>query len=145
MERRRSREEKGTHWCALSRGRLSFERILAVKLDRIRLAAKCSFNREVNQVGVVHVVRVGDARPTDGDGATAVVRPSRTLVFPAAFSRRTMAVLQELVVVQFVATGASVALVLRHRVGDRLVHVDVHLGTQHGHVVAWGEEKGGVR
>ena len=118
----------------MSRGRLSFERILVVQLDRIRLAA--AVNREVNQVGVVHVVRVGHARPSpDGDG----VRPSRTrLVFLASFSRRTMSVFEELVVVQFVAAGASVALVLRHRIWNRLVHVDVHLGTQHGHVVAWG-------
>ena len=118
----------------MSRGRLSFERILVVQLDRIRLAA--AVNREVNQVGVVHVVRVRHARPSpDGDG----VWPSRTrLVFPAAFSRRTMSVFEELVVVQFVAAGASVALVLRHRIWNRLVHVDVHLGTQHGHVVAWG-------
>ena len=125
----------------MSRGRLSFERILVVQLDRIRLAA--AVNREVNQVGVVHVVRVRHARPSpDGDG----VRPSRTrLVFPASFSRRTMSVFEELVVVQFVAAGASVALVLRHRIWNRLVHVDVHLGTQHGHVVAWGGGEGGIR
>ena len=129
-----------THWCALSRGRLSFERILAVQLDRIRLAA--AVNREVNQVGAVHVGPGVHARPSDGDGTTVAVRPSRTLVFTATFPRRSMSVLQELVVVQFVAAGASVALVLRHWIWNRLVHVDVHLGSEHGHVVAWGGGEG---
>ena len=130
----------------MSRGRLSFERILVVQLDRIRLAA--AVNREVNQVGVVHVVVrvVGDEARRPGPDQGDRVRPSRTrnlVVHPgASFSRRTMSVFEELVVVQFVAAGASVALVLRHRIWNRLVHVDVHLGTQHGHVVAWGGGEG---
>ena len=122
-----------THWCALSWRRLIFERILAlVKLDRVGLAA-ANVNREVDQVGVGLLVVVD--RPGD---VVAAVGPSRTLVIAAAFPWRPMSVLQELVVVQFVATGASVALVLRHWVGNGLVHVHVHLGPQHRHVVAWG-------
>ena len=42
---------------------------------------------------------------------------------------------EELVVVQLVAAGAGVALVLGHGVGHALVHVDVHLGAEHRHVV----------
>ena len=117
--------------------RLIFERILAlVKLDRVGLAA-ANVNREVDQVGVGLLVVVD--RPGD---IVAAVGPSRTLVIAAAFPWRPMSVLQELVVVQFVAAGAGVALVLRHRVGHRLVHVDVDLGAEHGHVVAWGGRKG---
>ena len=115
--------------------RLIFERILAlVKLDRVGLAA-ANVNREVDQVGVGLLVVVD--RP-----GVAAVGPSRTLVIAAAFPWRPMSVLQELVVVQFVAAGARVALVLRHRIWNRLVHVDVHLGSEHGHVVAWGGRKG---
>jgi hypothetical protein len=66
-----------------------------------------------------------------------VLRSGRLLWAPApALPGRPVSVLEELVVVQLVATGAGVALVLRHRVGHRLVHVHVDLGAEHRHVVA---------
>ena len=43
----------------------------------------------------------------------------------------------ELVVMELVAPGPGVALVLGHGVGDALVHVDINLGAQHRHVVTW--------
>ena len=55
----------------------------------------------------------------------------------------------EFVVVELVAPGPRVALetnqrpvsylVFGHWVGHALVHVDVHLGAQHRHVVTWTE------
>ena len=116
-----------TYWCALSwRSHFSFERVLAVQLGRIGGIAWVG--RQVDQVGVVGLLVVGG--------------PPSLLLRPPALPRGAVPVLQEFVVVQLVAARAGVALVLGHGVRHALVHVDVHLGAQHRHVVAWG---GGVR
>ena len=112
-----------TYWCALSwRSHFSFERVLAVQLDRV--GGFAWVNRQVDQVGVVGLLVVGG--------------PPSVLLGPPALPRRAVPVLEELVVVELVAAGAGVALVLGDGVGHALVHVDVHLGAEHRHVVAWG-------
>ena len=119
-----------TYWCALSwRSHFSFERVLAVQLDRV--GGFAWVNRQVDQVGVVGLLVVGG--------------PPSVLLGPPALPRRAVPVLEELVVVELVAAGAGVALVLGDGVGHALVHVDVHLGAEHRHVVAWGEEGRGCR
>ena len=68
-----------------------------------------------------------------GDGPR-LAPPPRHAPAPAG-SRGAVLGPHELVVVQLVAAGAGVALVLGHGVGHALVHVDVHLGAEHRHVV----------
>ena len=98
-----------------------FERrvnVVGVDLDRGWLRWPSGLYREVHQVG-------GRNSPFSFSSSAAAL-PARSVAGP-----------EELVVVQLVAARAGVALVLGHRVRDRLVHVDVHLGAQHGHVVTW--------
>ena len=59
-----------------------------------------------------------------------------TSLLPATTTTRSVARSEKLVVVKLVTTGPSVSLVLRHGVRNRLVHINVDLGAQHGHVVA---------
>ena len=92
--------------------------VVGVELDRGWLSrARCLY-REVHQVG-------GGKPPVSATPGTAALPP------------RAVARSEKLVVVELVAAGPSMALVLRHGVGHRLVHVDVHLGAQHRHVVTW--------
>ena len=70
-----------------------------------------------------------------GDGPR-LAPPPRPAPAPApAGGRGAVLGPHELVVVQLVAAGAGVPLVLGHGVGHALVHVDVHLGAEHRHVV----------
>ena len=92
--------------------------VVGVELDRGWLRWTRGLYREVHQVG-------GRKPP--------ISAPPGTAALPA----RAVARSEKLVVVELVAASPSVALVLGHRVRDRLVHVDVHLGAQHGHVVTW--------
>ena len=59
-----------------------------------------------------------------------------TSLLPATTTTGSVARSEKLVVVKLVTTGPSVSLVLRHGVRNRLVHINVDLGAQHGHVVA---------
>ena len=99
-----------------------FERrvnVVGVDLDRGWLSRARGLHREVHQVG-------GRNSPVSSSTPGTAALPARSMARP-----------EKLVVVELVAASPSVALVLRHRVGHRLVHVDVHLGAQHGHVVTW--------
>ena len=70
-----------------------------------------------------------------GDGPR-LAPPPRPAPAPApAGGRGAVLGPHELVVVKLVAAGAGVALVLGHGVGHALVHVDVHLGAEHRHLV----------
>ena len=91
-----------------------FERIInvvGVQLDRGWLGGP-GVHREVHQVG---------------GRTSAFLSPS----LPSGSVARS----EELMVVELVAASTSVALVLGHGVGHALVHVDVHLGAEHRHVV----------
>ena len=102
-----------------------FERrgnLVGVQLDRGWLSWTRGLYREVHQVG---------RRTSSSSSSRAAALPARSVAGP-----------EELVVVQLVAAGPSVALVLRHRVRHRLVHVHVHLGAQYGHVVTWQANTG---
>ena len=107
-----------TYWSTLSGMLTVFERIvniLGVQLDR-------GWVRGPGLQGKVH--EVGGREP---------------LLPSPALPSRSVARSEKLVVVELVTPGPSVPLVLGHRVGNRLLHINVHLGSQHGHVVAWQE------
>ena len=108
---------------------MMFERIVnvvGVQLDRGWLRWTTGLYREVHQVGWLN----------------SALRSTRTTTRAAALPAGSVAGPEELVVVQLVAAGPSVALVLRHRVRHRLVHVHVHLGAKYGHVVTWQANTG---
>ena len=108
---------------------MMFERIVnvvGVQLDRGWLRWTTGLYREVHQVGWLN----------------SALRSTRTTTRAAALPAGSVAGPEELVVVQLVAAGPGVALVLRHRVRHRLVHVHVHLGAQYGHVVTWQANTG---
>ena len=137
LDIKRFKQRLATHWSTLSRVRMlmmvlvltvMFERgvVVGVELDVGWLRWTTSgVYREVHQVG------------RRNSPVTTTTTTSRATSLPAWSVTRS----EKLVVVELVAASPSVALVLRHRVRDRLVHVDVHLGAQHGHVVTWRVER----